>query len=475
MSKPIVPDVSLIFDDSKQCALTKDEPAKSYKEWKQQQQTPPQPPKQQQDTFPKLIPNQMQPIDRKKIVTFDLPIETQSVQNVLSQPVQSSAIPLCQQLELSICEPRKNSQTQSNFSDGRSKQYDFNAFAQQQPEKRVTLPETCNQNFNDVYKRLPTAQTINQMQQPINQVSNQMYNHTSGTSKEITLNEIYRLLQDMQSNGQTTVAVPNSQNDLNRMHIRNPSMDQSHQIDQQHLVPNYLPTTTVNSTNCEPTMRDMLNIIMRQQEQLINIQNQVQHILMRTANTPSSHQIDANHFNSHNQIMDNCNGNGNGNQIDSHTKQVGVMTSLEINVQNYKSNAAQSEENFNTPVAKKMVAKRTCGCNCNCESNKQTQLSDSTSNDDNYDTSPKQGEASPGWTFYGNILNQVNDVLHNTSPVTATKDNQQIPANIENRYGATNEASHRRQSNVMPNIRTAQFKQVGFQIDDVNISAMSKR
>lgn len=486
MSKPIVPDVSLIFDESKKFPSNKEEQPKSYKEWKQQQYLPPPPPAppslQQHDTFQKLIPNQMHSTDRKKIVTFDLPIEMQSAQNATAQPVQSTPMALCQQLDLSLYETAKNNQIRHSPVGVQSKQQlDYNALVQRQHENRAIVPEPSNQNFEEFYKRLPMPQSVNQMPQPINQMSNQMRNHTSDNSKEIILDEIYRLLQDMQLNKQTTVAMPSKQNDLNRMQMQmqNPTLG-NYQSDHQHLMPNHFPALVPHTASSEPSMKDLFNLILRQQEQLLNVQNQVQVLLMRSVNTPPSNQIEPNNFNNNNQIMD-TNALCNGNQTDPHTKQVGVMTSLEINVQNYKPNATQSDENFNTPVTKKSSTKsqnnRECGCACNCNSSKKSPSSDSTSNDDNYDTSPRQDEvSSPGWTFYGNILNQVNDVLQNTSPVTAAKENQpMLAANIENRFGATHDIPYRRQSNAMPNIRTAQFKQVGFQIDDVNISAMAKR
>lgn len=463
MSKPIVPEVSLIFDDSRKCVFGKEIQPKSYKEWKQQQ------------TITKLAPNQQTPTsDRKKIVTFDLPIDTQPDKRTPTIPVESTPIAVCQQLELSICEPRKNENVGrpafsiSHMSAPQYKQQDYQHFVQHQNDKRLMIP--TQQIFEDMYNRAPLQQTTNQMINT-NQLSNNN-SQPSSVSKEITLNEIYKMLQSMQSINQPPNTTNNNQNDLNRLNAHGVFMENHQKIDHLSLVPSNFQASsnTLAPNNDEPTMRDMLHVIMRQQEQLMNIQSQVQTLLMRPTTAIDQFLGDA---------------NANVNQIDAHTKQVGVMTSLEINVKNYKPSVKTTDDNISTPIARNKIANnqniKSCGCMCNCNIQKlQQQSSDSGSNDDNFDNSPRQNESQKGWTFYGNILNQVNDVLQNTSPVSNTRlndENQspQLTPNTDNYPAGSKEIPNRRFSNGLPNIRTTKIKQVGFQIDDVNISAMTKR
>ncbi|XP_031617730.1 uncharacterized protein DDB_G0286175-like [Contarinia nasturtii] len=464
MSKPIVPEVSLIFDDPK-VVLGKGSQPKSYKEWKQQQQIPLQ--HQQEPATAKFASSQISATDRKKIVTFDLPKETPINKNVLLPSNESTPIAVCQQLDLSLCEPRKINDTgcqmvKPNYLTERRScptiQTNTNNFTQQQKHNQIVAAhqfianESCTQlPMNQYMNQIPNAnQNLNQI--PINQ----------NTPNGITLNDVYQLLQNMQSNGQSSSPINNMQNDFNRLN----------DVQNQHGVFELTPKKPSN--NGEPTIKDMFGVILRQQEQLMNIQNQVHMLLERS----SHNYIEARHQtnNNNNQMMIGDN-NGNLNRNDARTKQVGVMTSLEINMQNFKAGESQSVDNFNTPqkVINQQIVK-SCGCMCNCEKQKEPQSSDSGSNDDNFDTSPKHDDGTQtGWTFYGNILNQVNDVLQNTSPISNTKTNDaqspQIRANIENNFNGEN----RRHSNIMPNIRSAQIKQVGFKIDDVNISAMTKR
>lgn len=208
----------------------------------------------------------------------------------------------------------------------------------------------------------------------------------------------------------------------------------------------------------------------------MNLQSQVQLLLMHSTANVQMHQQDE-----RSQYVNRISHtNSNVNEIDRHKKQMGVVTSLEINVKNSKSNDIQTTANFNTPENPKRIMGnqniKQCGCICNCTERKAVQSSDSGSNDENLDASPDRGETQTGWTFYGNILNQVNNVLQSTPPATNAQPDDSNSPNIENLYSSPNNVQSVRSNGVMPKqIRTAQFKQVGFQIDDVNISAMSKR
>lgn len=467
MSKPIVPEVSLIFDDGKKPAQTLQ--PKSYKEWKQYQQ---------QHPLTKFTSHQIPTTDRKKIVTFDLPTENHSDNNVLLPSVESTPMNVCKQLDLSVCEPKNvgdigcHTNSANCMINTQYKQHIHNNFTQQQyNNKRLVASRQLNleQNSQPFSKQVTH---INQMPHQVN------INQNEAISKDITINDVYQLIQNMQLNSQTPMVTNNRPTDSTEFNGPNMDLRNNRQIDQLSLVPGtLLPSPNLCTANNEPTMRDMFNIILRQQEQLMNIQKQVQVLLDRSV-TAAHDQIEAVHRTT-NQMIDNS--NVNVNQIDPLTKQVGVMTSLEINVQNFKPNATQSDENFNTPNANnanKNISKP-CGCMCNCESQKRPQSADSKSNDDSFGMTPMQGDTQTGWTFYGNILNQVNGVLQNTSPTSNTRlndsKNPQIKSDTNNHCNDTKKVSVHRHSNVIPNIRSAQFKQVGFHIEDVNISAMTKR
>lgn len=468
MSKPTVPEVSLIFDDAKLSTLKNEQP-KSYKEWKQQQQKQQSP----QQPLTQLMPNQTtSTADRKKIVTFDLPIEAHPDKKLLPPPTEQSTpmSNICEQLDLSLCDPKKNitnarhSMPVNFMADRQNRQQDYNDYVKHyHNDRRMQMP--TNASPPDAYKHT-------QMQQPPKHTN---FDENAVPPKDITLSEIYRLLQNMQGNNQATAN--NRTYEPNQLNVQDYGM-QTHQqpINQMPIVAGNFNASSNPSylTNGEPTMRDMFNVILRQQEQLSNVQNQV-HMLLLRSNQPPFNQLDSQpHFN-----RPNFHANSNINGIED-KKHVGVMTSFEINVQNYNANAIRANDRSNKPEINQIMARnqqlKQCGCACNCGAGKKPQTSESSdSNDDNFDTSPNESDSQTGWTFYGNILDHVNDVLQSTPPGANTKQNENVSpnigaANIENRYDCTNDNAAPRQ-----NIRATQFKQVGIQIDDVNISGVSKR
>lgn len=490
MSKPTVPEVSLIFDDSKQFTLNNETQPKSYKVWKQQQQQQQQQTQQQcQEPIANVLPNRIQSADRKKIVTFDLSTECHTDTKTLPQMVETSPIALCQQLDLSLYEPKNGS----------------NGLRHSIPANFTPTEMQCNQqeyngcmpyrNDNGIYTSASLPNKLNTVGTPTNkQIPNQNFtnhainNSNYAASNEITLNEIYQLLQNMQVNNQSSPVEAINQ----KLHGLNQcdktiigGLDRYQQTNHFSSVSDR-SANVPHAANSDPTVRDLFNVILKQQEQLMNLQSQVQLLLMRTTNQLPMHQQNESIPYS-NRITHK---NSNVNEIDTRKKQMSVMTSLEINVQNNTSNGMQAAANFNTPENTKRVTAATaavsgnqnmkqCGCVCNCDDQKIVQSSDSGSNDDNLDTSPDRGETQTGWTFYGNILNQVNDVLQSTPPAANVKTDDShtpnIAANIENHYNSPNNVPCAHPHSMQKQIRTAQFKQVGFQIDDVNISAMSKR
>lgn len=475
MSKPTVPEVSLIFDDSKQFTLNNEIQPKNYKVWKQQQQQQCQEPIATQPT------NRVQSSDRKKIVTFDIPTEMNTEIKNLQKTSECSPIALCQQLDLSLNELPSSSIRHSIPASAPSSEVQYN-----RQDYNHYMPYR-NENGNG-YNSMPLQTKLNSAGTP-SQLNQQFTPNKNciTPSKEVTLNDVYRLLQNMQISNQSSHTAPLNQ----KSHALNQYDSAVGELDNRNQHPNHMSGVP----NGEPTVRDVFNVILKQQEQLMNLQSQVQLLLMHTANTPKHQQNDnPPHCNriSHAHTNTNCNEN------EARNKQMSVMTSLEINVQNAKSNGVKSAAatttgamvgdatNYNTPKKSMRAAimgnqsVKQCDCVCNCAQQNHGQSSDSGSNDDNLDVSPDHGETQTGWTFYGNILNQVNDVLQSTPPTANANSGDSdvspnVAANIENRYHNLNNVLCKNPYGMPKQIRTAQFKQVGFQIDDVNISAMSKR
>lgn len=462
MSKPTVPEVSLIFDDSKQLISNNETQPKSYKVWKQQQQ------QQCQEPIAKLLTNRIQSCDRKKIVTFDLPADGHNDVKQFPQMADSSPIALCRQLDLSLNEPIGSSNRQPIPVNVTPLEVQYNQHAY-----NAYMPYRNDNGGGPASQQMPMQNFTNQPTE----------NPKSAAPKEITLNEVYQMLQNMQVNKQSlpTAPINPKSNAINQYDSTAGGLDWQQQMNTR------FPCTP----NGDPTVRDIFNVILKQQEQLMNLQNQVQLLLMRTASTPMHQPNDSTQYaNRMLHVKPKC------NEIDARNKQMSVMTSLEINVQNGKSSGAKNATataaaNFHTPQSGKHAAimgnqsVKQCGCACNCSEQNNVQSSDSGSNDDNLEASPDRGETQTGWTFYGNILNQVNDVLQSTPPAANAHAGDSdtaiqiaaaaTAANIENRYNSPNNVPSKHPHSMPQQIRTAQFKQVGFQIDDVNISAMSKR
>lgn len=460
MCKPTVPEVSIILDDTKKLDQPP-APAKSYKEWKQQhQKLHQQALNQYQKTQIKTLrQNDYEPMEKKKFVQFDLPppppppAKIELIAEEPARPVDAMAV--CPQLDLSLIDARTtlNSVQQNiypNFSNGMQ-----HSTTQWPKNDGFVKSSPANiGNLEEMYRQLSLQQTNSQSK---NNMQNRRESIES-KNPEITLDDVYKLLQEKLNQNNNQQPVTNYQPIAPQTFQQGPNFPNN----QQFMPPQQ--TTAVRTTDTEPTMKDLFNIILKQQEQLMNIQQQVHSLLLNTTNSirpaVTTPAITANTEN--NQIF-NC------NEKYSRSNQIGVMTSLEINVQQYKPclKSSNNEISLNKIDEQKMI--KQCGCNCNCEKPNQQMVisSDSDSNDDNSDSFTKSGVKKSGWTFYGNILNQVNDVLQNTSPENQNVRNKP-QMNIVNDVVAQD-------SNAKPNIRSTQIKQVGLQFDDVNISAMAKR
>lgn len=464
-----MPEISLIIDDSREQHTNQPKKATTYKEWKHQQ------------TKDQHLQNRMTngkhtstnvTVERKKYVQFDLKAsawnnsEPAVVGKHIRQTVDTNPLGKCQQLDLSLCEPQNgNNCSMIQVTDSSDQQFVRNSTFNPPSDK---LHQQTEFYFDQKRKFVPNMQQS--IQNPNATSHAQRFRENDG--KEITLNDIYQLLSNIQKSTQ------------NRE-------EQPHSIPQQIVGPHFMPQHAVPQsyeqishgrkpgeinqlTSSEPTIKDLFGVIVKQQEQLMNIQNQVNMLLMNSNNAVGQP------INSMpNQFF------GGPCNIQPHPNQMGVMTSFEINVQSCQSRPPQQNSNsYLTPnvnyqngAATNSKRNLVCSCECGCSStNKQNSSTSSENNEENGNPTLENDNENPsGWTFYGNILNQVNNVLQNSPQVdkptqnpvhvTNTNDENNLELNTDNNFTP----------NFTKSIRTAQFKQVGFRFDDVNISATSKR
>lgn len=501
MCKPHVPEVSIILENTNSTASTQTSKPKNYKQWKQQQEALQQQTiKQYQMQTKNSRSNDNELFEKKKFVKFDLPtpatltpMELNAVPMPL--PVNSIGMATCPQLDLSCVELArpKNSQNIENYS-----QYQ-NIPMQHQPitnepgskwAKTETNPTSNLLNLEEMYRQMSLQQMNAQYKGQTDAQENKLFGQIPKQSnQEITLDDIYRLLQTKLNQSPSAAAVtPQSEyaDDMNLwMHQQEKTINFEQNQQPLATIPHQSSEmNNVRAQNGEPSMNDLLNIILKQQEQLMNIQQQVHTLLLNSTNCSTPAIVPPKQIES-NEMFDKTEYKKFPN---SKANPIGVMTSLEINVQQLKPSSKPAYETvsnaMNAAINRNNAIKQ-CDCNCQCE-NKNTnqpmmiQSSDSESNDENSDYISKQIDKKSGWTFYGNILNQVNNVLQNTSPENPNRDkmNNQ-PLNITNDGGIQNNNSPNNHNNcnynVGPNIRSTQIKQVGLQFDDVNISAMAKR
>lgn len=401
----------------------------SYKDWKEKQQNPAQ---------------------KKKIVTFDC---------------------VDQSTNANIACPTEAQQAKQNV-------VNFNQTIQ---------PSITANPIDQPRGRQPHATDSMLFQQQQQPQQNQYFHPDSNpiTNQNLTVDDMFKLLtlqQNMQSAVKVQaenippqpVPVPAQKQNVELQDLFNLMLQMQQQSLQSQNNPVQLPMMTQNSpevkevvvrqnqTPKEPTTRDLVNIILRQQEQLTNLQNQV-HALVRAISSNPPAAI---------------------NQMNrSAPKPMSVMTSLEINVQNIHNKkspldrriidsqppALYEEENEN-----ENKENRSCHCQSKFqpeeenipETNFIRRKNSTEAFNANMNAATPQATANPpGLTLYGNILNQVNDVLQNSPPTDPNRVQQLRP-----------DQQQTTQSNDRNNyVASAQFKQFGFQFDDVNMAATSKR
>lgn len=498
ISRPTVPEVSIIFDKPKPATQIVAQPSKlmSYKEWKQQQMP---------FSVPSTINNRPLQVD----VTHSRTVNKRNVKfeglkngiEMASKSIVQTTTTPSSDLELSVFDNqfRQSTNDATNFTETNRNNavplinpiltaYRQNDGVTSPP----TQPPTHELILNDLYQLILLQKTQNEQKPQENVANAAMYNQKSPfnvqqtvqTHFEPTINDICKLMfsqqiqatnsncnsnnirraEQIKSHSHTpngidnygkVTHVPNNQQNNNNYQSQNNNANQKNQI------------SSVNQpeTSDEPTIKDLFKIIIKQQEQLLRLQEQVQNIISRDNENALRSSSAAK------QIQDKQ--TEPATMFENCAKTVGVMTSLEINVQR-PINQVQDTRYEETPVQKQTeAATEKHKCQCNCQSKNDTQMLDSTQpydvirNNQPAIRSPVSGEDRPGWTFYGNILEQVNDVLHSSPPVNKSGQRQEtLPSQSDEFNGPAVMTS---------NIRMAQFKQIGFQFDDVNISATAKR
>lgn len=357
-------------------------------------------------------------------------------------------------LDISLCEPTTHaiSTPIAHYNHGNINNFGFSSNIDRSPNEPLK-----DRFYKDSTKTNDATVTVEEMYKLLSLQSKNMQQNENliktdspipmplmrPQQNEISLNDIYQLILKNQSS-----------NENGRKKVVD---EPTHQVD------------TVSRTDAEPSVKDLFNIIVKQQEQLVNMQKQIQSILVNNQNMAAL----PNRMTTYNEL----------NAPPSPTS---VMTSLEINVQQYSNNNKMTPTNeyilnTNQKNEKLVENKENTQCSCSCKK-AMTTIPNSDELDTNSDESNElqnDEQFKAGWLFYGNILNQVNDVLENSPPVGQRKsqmNQRQSSPPIHNPIeGPPSCTSNEQNRFITPNIRSAQFKQIGFQFDDVNISATAER
>lgn len=503
------------MDHSKQKKIFEPDPSKplSYKEWKRQQAS-----------GNGLVDNQNPLIfdnAQKKNVTFanennkvnekhngNKPVST----NIPYIPIQSHDLDLslCDQMAASNCRklPVVNNRTTNSMAREQQTLQSKNPNLFKNPVNHILQQQANNANklhseqhfeLEDAYRMLQLYHN-NHGRPEINTTENLSPATTVKTAnpapptKEITMTDLYQLmLKTLEVQNQNTQT--NVQPDI----VENISQpNQVYQSDEpkcsgcKQIVPKTAATNAIINDNGtvstpEPTLKDLFQIILKQQEHLMNITKQLQCIvLMNNSPNPAIQPTYSNH-----------------NAFVTSNPATGVMTSLEINVQKCNNRPMSNEQDHtsnNIPNQMKYLnnyqnQEKHCCCDCKSPVHPKTfeayEISDTSNDSSNADQEQvdhNEMQKENNYAFYGNILNQVNDVLKH-SPPNITRNRQQIVQHQQPQMQSPQCPQSQKQqtpqyaaqdatqfnSFLNSNIRTANFRQIGFQFDDVNISATSKR
>lgn len=443
-SKPIVPEVSIIFDEIK---LESEEP-KSYKQWRDQQRTPAAP------------VNYGEMIDaKKKFVKFDC-LDVSDIEQPRQMIPTHSPVPF---------NGVSAANTSTNKTMNKIASNQFNVVSQ----STKTIHAASNDavvsmrkpivTMEDMYKLMSLQQKTMEAKETrcTSNAQSRMPSNETAAQTEITLNDILQLLLRAQQ--------PKQQPDMSQQR----DISNTIPIDAVDDQTNAKRVSVINEVQMasaaddEPSLRDLFRIIVKQQEQLINIQQQVQAILVQNNSRLPYNDC-------HRPICDAH------NSFNAAPNPMGVMTSLEINVQKYSHNTKSPSDRKLTPSSNAAVLQ----CCSNCKS----PLTQNPSENNIFVATPANRQNSPNskpnnandWTFYGNILNQVNHVLQNSPPANVDS-NRSFHTNDQRSHQNHPDPSSpsSSSSSASPNcnnfVTSAQFQQIGLKFDDVNVSATSKR
>lgn len=469
--------MSIIFDEKK---LETEQP-KSYKEWRDKQQ--------RTQVVPVNLTEKNAIGTKNKFVKFDGVDQSGSEQPRQNIPTYST-MPL---IDIDACRLNAIDSNEIKMNNGH-----MNGIDAKQCENRNQMlsairrdfqpTETMNSTPNETAISKSTI-TMEEMYRMMSLQQKRMETNTnrnvenvqppqSSTAtpaqKAITLDDIFQLLLHSQQTQQTQHQLEPSSQPVNIVPAPVQAMNQTLPIAKE------IPMDLKRSEDSEPSLKDLFHIIVKQQEQLINIQKQVQAILVQNTNRMPQ--------NDHNRPI--CDAY---NQFNGAPNPMGVMTSLEINVQKFSHNKKSPPNRKLTPSSNDAANKENvlqCCSNCKSPLNQIAAEKINALNEiaaEQQQESPHSEQNNPNdWTFYGNILNQVNHVLQNSPPINADTNkafhNEQMSRQpiTPNDSSTPSSASSSSNCNVFvgptpSHIRSAQFQQIGLKFDDVNVSATSKR
>lgn len=434
ISKPIVPEVSILFDNPKKTASAGDGQPMSYKEWKEMQQNAG---------------------NKRKIVTFEC--SEQPVGNVRplpaaqANPINANAYSSIGGMQHNIVQMGRTVSPTRITNSNPLNEREGRDLSQPRPQ----WPQEQSQQFtvDDMYKLLTLQQNMPVGTRKPAEVPAPapVAQEPSDARQNVNVQDLFGLMLQMQ---QQTLQASKPKEDPS-----SPSL-QPKQAETREVA---LRESETERREDEPTTKDLLQVILKQQEQLMNVQSQV-HALVRAVSSSSSQNF------------------ANSQQAQ---KPMSVMTSLEINVQKIRNKKSPLDRRIIDTPAPALYEEedesedkenQSCRCNCKCASKKEgypeaeviRRSNLSSGSDTVTTTSPQSASGQPGWALYGNILSQVNDVLQNSPPADAPRAQS---ARSEQQFADKQPQPSDRNNYVA----SAQFKHLGIHFDDVNLAATSKR
>lgn len=484
-----MPDVSIIFDKSKLQTPCPTNTKLTYKEWLQQRQplNAPSVSYQYNTTGLNSIPSPM--LNKKNVQFADASMGISTpVRTEPASPKMHNISVFDEHFRRSNSSPKINKiedvplTDQLNVEMTRPNCIPLNMAAKRTEQKDVTMA--------DLYEL--TKMLMHQVQNQGENGSNSQ-NDAQRRPNEPTVNNAYTVMMNREEqrqrqkhspllNEQMTETPMNSQQSNNNNYYEYKSTS-SNTINSnpnccaRNDLKRYEPQQQIKSVyrkhnDDEPTVKDLFQIIIKQQEQLIHLQEQVKSILLhsnsraitetpivRQSSSPTTAAV------LHKPI--DITMQPNSNEIDNTPKTIGVMTSFEINIQQSFASATNQNPSNDKPTSE-------CECRCKyTKPNNERQLDVTPSRNgipcnqnQQHDGNENALNENAGWAFYGNILDQVNDVLQNSPPVNNVEQSRPIGRPYDTPINDSRPSNFR---------TTTQFKKIGFQCDDVNISATAKR